>query len=298
MFFIIFLSFLKADSLGKIGRLNRAFYFITADETLWKRHCIDSVNESSGLKFIQSLEEDYQKKKKEDLSLLFFWKKTFIEIFVAKSGTGWLPSRQLPSYKELVQYLPNLKISQDLRIVIVGSGGVGKSASVIQFVQHVFVEEYDPTIEDSYRKMVELNHEVDYSVLVDILDTAGPEEYSAMRDQYMRAGEGFIIMYDVTRRSSFDEVTVFRDQVLRVKDADPIPIIIVGNKIDLTEQREVSTGEGIALAKMCSCPFYEISAKQNIGVQDVFLQLIWECAICKYLHGRLPQQKQKKCIVM
>ena len=56
------------------------------------------------------------------------------------------------------------------------------------------------------------------------------EEYSAMRDQYMRTGQGFLIVYSVTSPSSFHEVSQFRDQILRVKDADTVPIVIVGNK--------------------------------------------------------------------
>ena len=67
------------------------------------------------------------------------------------------------------------------------AGGVGKSALTIQLIQNHFVDEYDPTIEDSYRKQVVIDGE---TCLLDILDTAGQEEYSAMRDQYMRTGEG------------------------------------------------------------------------------------------------------------
>merc|ERR1712188_139359 len=118
-------------------------------------------------------------------------------------------------------------IMTEYKLVIVGGGGVGKSALTIQLIQNNFIEEYDPTIEDSYRKQVTIDDE---TCLLDILDTAGQEEYSAMRDQYMRTGQGFLIVYSITSRSSFDEVAQFRDQILRVKDADKVPIVIVGNK--------------------------------------------------------------------
>ena len=68
----------------------------------------------------------------------------------------------------------------EYKLVVVGGGGVGKSALTIQLIQNHFVDEYDPTIEDSYRKQVTIDEEV---CLLDILDTAGQEEYSAMRDQ-------------------------------------------------------------------------------------------------------------------
>jgi len=79
----------------------------------------------------------------------------------------------------------------------------------------------DPTIENSYRKQVEIDGE---TCMLDILDTAGQEEYSAMRDQYIRTGQGFLIVYSVASRSSFDAVANFRDQILRVKDEDEYPM--------------------------------------------------------------------------
>ena len=77
--------------------------------------------------------------------------------------------------------------------------------------------------------------------MLDVLDTAGQEEYSAMREQYMRTGEGFLLVYSINSRQSFEEILTFQQQILRVKDRDSFPIIIVGNKCDLEDEREVST---------------------------------------------------------
>ena len=74
-----------------------------------------------------------------------------------------------------------------------------------------------------------------------MLDTAGQEEYSAMREQYMRTGEGFLLVYSITSRQSFEEIVTFQQQILRVKDKDYFPIIVVGNKCDLDAERQVST---------------------------------------------------------
>jgi small GTP-binding protein len=74
-----------------------------------------------------------------------------------------------------------------------------------------------------------------------VLDTAGQEEYSAMREQYMRTGEGFLLVYSITSRQSFEEILTFQQQILRVKDKDYFPMIVVGNKCDLENEREVST---------------------------------------------------------
>ena len=110
------------------------------------------------------------------------------------------------------------------------AGGVGKSALTIQLIQNHFVDEYDPTIEDSYRKQVVIDGE---TCLLDILDTAGQEEYSAMRDQYMRTGEGFLIVFAVNNAKSFEDITAYREQIKRVKDAEEVPMVMVGNKCDL-----------------------------------------------------------------
>ena len=96
---------------------------------------------------------------------------------------------------------------------------MGKSALTIQLIQNHFVEEYDPTIEDSYRKQVVIDGE---TCLLEILDTAGQEEYSAMRDQYMRTGEGFLIVFAVNNAKSFEDITAYREQIKRVKDAEEV----------------------------------------------------------------------------
>jgi len=161
----------------------------------------------------------------------------------------------------------------EYKLVVVGGGGVGKSALTIQLIQGQFVDEYDPTIEDSYRKGVTIDEE---SCLLDILDTAGQEEYSAMRDQYMRSGQGFLCVYSITNRGSFDEISSFREQILRVKDADKVPMVIVGNKSDLEGERQVSEDEGKELAATFGCPWMETSAKKKIRCEDCFYELVRE----------------------
>jgi len=161
----------------------------------------------------------------------------------------------------------------EYKLVIVGGGGVGKSALTIQLIQNHFIDEYDPTIEDSYRKQVTIDEE---TCLLDILDTAGQEEYSAMRDQYMRTGQGFLCVYSITSKGSFEEIASFREQILRVKDADKVPMVIVGNKLDLDSERVVTQQEGKELAASFGCPWMETSAKARIRVEDAFYELVRE----------------------
>jgi len=161
----------------------------------------------------------------------------------------------------------------EYKLVVVGGGGVGKSALTIQLIQNHFIDEYDPTIEDSYRKQVTIDGE---SCLLDILDTAGQEEYSAMRDQYMRTGQAFLCVYAITSRTSFDEITSFREQILRVKDEENVPMVLVGNKSDLENERVVAASEGTDLSKSFGCGFMETSAKTRVNVEESFYQLVRE----------------------
>ena len=160
---------------------------------------------------------------------------------------------------------------QEYKIVVLGSGGVGKSALTVQFVQGVFVDKYDPTIEDSYRKNIEVDG---IQCLLEILDTAGTEQFTAMRDLYMKDGQGFVLVYSIVAKSTFTDLNDIRDQIVRVKDTDDFPSILVGNKCDLEEQRVVSKGESQELASKWKCSNMEASAKTSTNIQELFLDLI------------------------
>ncbi|CAF0796105.1 unnamed protein product [Brachionus calyciflorus] len=160
----------------------------------------------------------------------------------------------------------------EYKLVVVGAGGVGKSALTIQLIQNHFIDEYDPTIEDSYRKQVVVDGE---TCLLDILDTAGQEEYSAMRDQYMRTGEGFLCVFAVNNSKSFEDIKQYREQIKRVKDCEDVPMVLVGNKIDLPS-RNVDIREAQKTADEYGIPFVQTSAKTRQGVEEAFYTLVRE----------------------
>eukprot|EP00095_Tigriopus_kingsejongensis_P003454 maker-scaffold13_size735724-snap-gene-2.19 protein:Tk03454 transcript:maker-scaffold13_size735724-snap-gene-2.19-mRNA-1 annotation:"gtp-binding protein rit2" len=162
---------------------------------------------------------------------------------------------------------------QRYRLVVLGDGGVGKSALTLQYVQRNFLEYHDPTIEDAYVQRTTID---DQPCLLNILDTAGQAEFTAMREQYMRGGEGFIICYSITDRHSFLEAEEYRKLILKVRADDKVPVILVGNKIDLEHQRRVSTEEGEALAHKFNCKFIETSAAHRRHVDEAFQILVRE----------------------
>eukprot|EP01114_Cavostelium_apophysatum_P023511 TRINITY_DN8884_c0_g1_i2.p1 TRINITY_DN8884_c0_g1~~TRINITY_DN8884_c0_g1_i2.p1 ORF type:complete len:125 (+),score=14.41 TRINITY_DN8884_c0_g1_i2:83-457(+) len=116
------------------------------------------------------------------------------------------------------------------KLVVLGDGGSGKTAITIQCTSNHFVEYYDPTIESSYRRQVVIDGK---ACVLDILDTAGQDEYSALRSQWIRSGEGFLVVYDITSRTSFELAERFRSTILMDLDSDSVPMILVGNKCDL-----------------------------------------------------------------
>jgi hypothetical protein len=99
---------------------------------------------------------------------------------------------------------------------------------------------------------------------------------TALPALFSHPGQGFLIVYSVASRSSFDAVNNFRDQILRVKDEDEYPMIILGNKCDLENEREVQTNDGKDLSKSLGCPFLETSAKARINVEEAFYEVVRE----------------------
>jgi len=197
-----------------------------------------------------------------------------------------MPSNELNSF------------STNYKLVVVGGGGVGKSALTIQFINSYFVTDYDPTIEDAYQKQCVIDDQV---ARLDILDTAGQEEFSAMREQYMRTGEGFLLIYSVADKSSFDEIFKFHKQILRVKDRDEFPMILVANKADLETNRQVSNEEGQELARQLHIPYIEASAKVRMNVDQAFHELVR--VVRKFQEAERPKvvyEKKKKrlCLIL
>ncbi|XP_068612636.1 ras-related protein ralB-B-like [Brachionichthys hirsutus] len=187
------------------------------------------------------------------------------------------------------------------KVIMVGRGGVGKSALTLQFMYDEFVEDYEPTKADSYRKKVVLDGE---DVQIDILDTAGQEDYAAIRDNYFRSGEGFLLVFSITEHESFTATSEFRDQILRVKEEDAVPLLLVGNKSDLEERRQVSADDAAAKAsEWGGVPYVETSAKTRANVDKVFFDLMRDVRKKKMVEGKdrngpSGKKNKKRCCVL
>lgn len=150
--------------------------------------------------------------------------------------------------------------------------------------------------------------------MLEVLDTAGQEEYTALRDQWIRDGEGFILVYSITSRNSYDRIRKFYNQVQRVKESShpgsptghsylqqqlhngpvysgPVPVMLVGNKSDKHREREVSSQEGQALARELGCDFVEASAKNCVNVEKAFYDVVR--ALKKQRQNPLPSDRRQ-----
>lgn len=185
---------------------------------------------------------------------------------------------------------------------------------LVQLCLNHFVETYDPTIEDSYRKQVVIDH---HACMLEVLDTAGQEEYTALRDQWIRDGEGFVLVYSITSRSSFTRIQRFYHQIQRVKESanagsptgasylsspmhppspggtGPVPVMLVGNKSDKVTEREVSSQEGMALARELGCEFVEASAKNCVNVEKAFYDIVRLLRRQRQQQGAIKQPERR-----
>ncbi|ODQ57246.1 hypothetical protein WICANDRAFT_97874, partial [Wickerhamomyces anomalus NRRL Y-366-8] len=161
---------------------------------------------------------------------------------------------------------------RDYKIVVLGAGGVGKSSLTVQFVQGVYIDSYDPTIEDSYRKQIEVDGR---ACDLEILDTAGVAQFTAMRELYIKSGKGFLLVYSVNDESSLQELLALREQVLRIKDSTNVPMVLIGNKCDLVDERVLQPQDGIKISeKWGRVPFYETSAMHKTNVDEAFIDVV------------------------
>jgi len=163
-----------------------------------------------------------------------------------------------------------LQPSREFHVVVLGAGGVGKSCLTAQFVHNEWVESYDPTIEDSYRTQLQVDGR---QVVLEILDTAGTEQFVAMRDLYMKTGQGFLLVFSITSQASLEEIASLREEIIRIKDDENVPIVIVGNKADLEENRQVPRARGFSVSQRWDAPYYESSARTRTNVEECFIDL-------------------------
>ena len=157
------------------------------------------------------------------------------------------------------------------KILLLGDSEVGKSCFLMRYSDNVFVENYITTIGLDYKlKSVKLDS--GKTIKVQLWDTAGQDKYRTIAKNYFKGSHGILLLYDVTKPSSFQNI---RDwiQDIREEVSQKAIIFLIGNKIDLVDKRKISKEKGIELAEEYKLPFFEASAKSGENVDEVFKAL-------------------------
>jgi small GTP-binding protein len=164
-----------------------------------------------------------------------------------------------------------MQFDEKIQIIIIGESQVGKTSILYQYTQNKFSTQYLATVGVEYFVKEELIN--NKHIRVKIWDTAGQEQYKSITKSFYKNSDGIVIVYDVHDKKSFEKVQDWVQSLNEYTDSSKtIPVILVGNKIDL--EREVSTEEGQKLAESFNLPFFESSAKENKGITEFMHKII------------------------
>eukprot|EP00826_Nyctotherus_ovalis_P038726 TRINITY_DN3645_c0_g3_i1.p1 TRINITY_DN3645_c0_g3~~TRINITY_DN3645_c0_g3_i1.p1 ORF type:complete len:209 (+),score=41.05 TRINITY_DN3645_c0_g3_i1:110-736(+) len=162
-----------------------------------------------------------------------------------------------------------------LKIILIGSSGVGKTSLLHRFVQKKFSMQYKATIgADFYTRDLEVNSK---PVAVQIWDTAGQERYQSIGSNFYKGSECCFLVYDITNPTSFESLSNWRVEFLRIsgtRNPETFPFIVLGNKCDKENARAVAIEQGRKWAESNAVAFYETSAKEMIGAEEAFMKAV------------------------
>ena len=159
-----------------------------------------------------------------------------------------------------------------IKIILVGESLVGKTSLIKQYIQKEFLEDnVITTSADKITKTIETKNNTKY--ILEIWDTAGNKEYKATNKIFMRNSQIAILVYDITKKESFDELENSYNQILNSNKNNNIVFAVAGNKSDLYEEQIIFPEEGIQFANKINAIFKETSAKSNIGIDELIDEL-------------------------
>ena len=173
-----------------------------------------------------------------------------------------------------------------IKLVVLGKSLVGKSALTYRFICDKFPEEHDTTVEDQYKTVISING-VAYEL--EILDTAGQDDYQTMLDTWINSADGFILVYSIDNKESFESTKTRYDRIMKLKEGQKVSIIVVGNKCDLEDKRQVSKEEAENYCNTNNIGFLEASALNTINVKESFL-----CVARGLLQINFPEKYNNK----
>ena len=160
-----------------------------------------------------------------------------------------------------------------IQLIMIGVSGVGKTSLIRRYTNNIFNTNHLETIGiEFFNKEERINDQI---IQIKLWDTAGQEIFHSLTKNFYRKADGIIIVYDITNKESFERIQDWVKSVYDNTDTyKEIQMIIVGNKIDLEERREVSKEEGLKIGKYFEIDFFEASAKNAEGVRNFMIKII------------------------
>ena len=159
----------------------------------------------------------------------------------------------------------------DIKIITLGDSHVGKSSLIVKYIDNKFSNVYMSTIGfDLKHKQINLKDGTEAKIM--IYDTAGQERFKSLAANYIKKANGILLVYDIAEHSTFENIGMWMESITEEK-GDKLPIVLVGNKADLDDERQVLYKEGKDLAENKGFHFYETSCKNGVNVTECFLDL-------------------------
>ncbi len=167
----------------------------------------------------------------------------------------------------------DVKEDYKLKVVVVGDSGVGKTNLIKRFVTNTFSANSKATVGVEFiSKSYRINDQV---FKIEIWDTAGQERYKSITAAYYKGAKGALIVYDTTQKTSFENIDKWMSEI-KEKSSKDMKLMIIGNKIDLKDERQVETDEALAKAQILEAPIMETSALDATNVKEAFYDLLKE----------------------
>jgi GTPase KRas protein len=158
-----------------------------------------------------------------------------------------------------------------IRIGMFGGGGVGKTALTLRYLRDQFVEEYIPTLADDFSKEIDFKGQ---KLTINIIDTAGQDDFREMRASFYSGVDGFILVYSITDRNSLLEAEEIYKDICQNLNKTSVPAVLTGNKADLRDEDSVPLADGLGMAKKLGAGHLETSARSGQNVGEAFDQAI------------------------
>ena len=174
-----------------------------------------------------------------------------------------------------------------LKVVVVGDSGVGKTCLMQRYMTGSFSSDYKTTVGADFLSTKITVEDTTYNL--QIWDTAGQEKFQAIGSAFYRGSDCCIVVFDVCLRKSFESLTNWMSEFVlqgEVQEVESFPFVIIGNKIDIN-QRQVSTEEATEFCASKGIPYFEASAKQDIGIQEAF-EKITKLSIERSIQNNAP----------